>query len=598
MKEVYNILEVANTHEGNQSNMEKIIDEFSDFNNNFGIKFQPFHYDRIALPDFRAYELYKSLYFSSVQWKNYINESAKTKDVWLDIFDDYSCEILNENIDAVAGLKFQPSIVYNRNVIQLLSQQNLERKKIMINISGIDPMEISILLERFKEKLHPESIILQVGFQAYPTEPADAGLHKIPFLREKYRSYDIGFADHSAPDSGYARFLPVQAVALGAVYIEKHIRVTGHKPKYDYQSSMDKNEYRDYLEKLNDFRKAVSSPFINEKERNYLKKTMQVPVLKINKRPGTLIDMENDLDFRRTNQPGLSMDELEKLIQDYYILGQGKKAGETLQKTDLKKANIAVIIGCRLKSSRLPRKAVLKIGDLSSVELCIKSSLRFKNINHTILATSWLEEDAELEHYLYSDQVIFEKGHPDDVLDRYVQIVNKYKIDVVVRATADMPYLSSEIFEYLLDSHFKKGADYTKANKMAVGTTGSITNGEAFIRAKRYFPDAEYSEYLTYYFLNNPAHFKLNKVDLPPEYIRDYRLTVDYQEDLDVFNLIAAHLKAENLEPTIQNIFMFLDNNPDVVGLNKNMTLVYEVDQELIKKIREHSTIKEPPESD
>lgn len=598
MQNIYNVLEVANVHSGNPAFMEKIIHEFSNLKGSFGIKFQPFHYDRIALPDFRAYDIYKSLYFSPEQWTQFIEEAGKTKDVWLDIFDEYSCDIFGANINAIAGIKFQPSVIYNRKVIQLLFKQKLETKKIILNISGIDAEAIPQLLNEFMSMLKPEAIIIQVGFQAYPTEPADAGLQKISLLRERFGSCNISFADHSAPDTEYARYLPVLAAALGAFYIEKHIRFTGPKPKYDFQSSMDFNEYMGYLETLERFRKGMASPFINAKERLYLKKTIQVPILKENIHSGRLISIENDIDFRRTNQPGLSMDELTMLCNDYYILGQSKKTGETLRKEDFKKANIAVIIGCRLKSTRLPRKAVLKIGDLSSVELCLKTALRFKNINHTILATSWLEEDSELENYTYSQQVILEKGHPEDVLDRYVQVVNKYKIDVVVRATADMPYLSSEIFDFLLESHFKSGADYTKAKKMAMGTSVSITNGEAFRRAKSYFPDARYSEYLTYYFLNNPEHFKLNIVDLPSEFIRNYRLTLDYQEDLVVFNMISAHLKANDLEPTIHNIFEFLDQNPNVAEINRQMIMKYEVDQELIRKIREDSTITEAPVRD
>ncbi len=598
MNPTYNILEVANVHGGNPEVMESLIDGFGDLREGFGIKFQPFHPDRIALPDFRAYDLYRRLHFTAKQWDRFIGKARETKDVWIDVFDEYGCEIIAANLDRIAGLKFQPSILDNRNVLQLLSGLDLRLKKVMLNVSGIDPAALALRVQDFQSRLRPGAIILQVGFQAYPTEPADAGLQKIRRLREQFPDMALGFADHSSPESDEARSLPALAASLGVGIIEKHIRLPGPTPEYDHQSAMDRSQYQAYLKTLETFQSALGSPFINDRERTYLRKTLQVPILKNNLRAGRLVDVETDLDFRRTNQSGLSLDEIQALVDDCYILGRGKKAGESLRKEDFKKASIAVIVGCRMKSTRLPRKAVLKIGDLSSVEMCLKSALRFKNVNHVILASSWLEEDAELENYTYSEQVIFEKGHPDDVLDRYVQIVNKYKIDVVIRATADMPYLSSEIFDHLLASHFRSGADYTKSVKMAVGTAISITNGEAFRRAKKYFPDAEYSEYLTYYFLNNPGHFKLNMVDLPPELIRNYRLTVDYQEDLDLFNRIESHLSARGLEPTIYNIFDFLDNNPDVVDLNKHIVLKYEVDQELIRKIREHSTIHVPPVED
>jgi N,N'-diacetyllegionaminate synthase len=598
MNPTYNILEVANVHGGNPELMESLIGSFGDLREGFGIKFQPFHPDRIALPDFRAYDLYRRLHFTAEQWGRFIGKAKETKDVWIDVFDEYSCEIIAANLARIAGMKFQPSILHNKNVLRLLSELELRQKKILLNVSGIDMEALSDLVQEFQSGLRPGAMILQVGFQAYPTEPADAGLQKISRLRKRFPGMPLAYADHSSPESDEACFLPALAASLGAEVIEKHIRLPGPKPEYDHQSAMERSRYQAYLETAGTFRAALGSPFINDRERTYLRKTLQIPVLKRNLRAGRLVDVEADLDFRRTNQTGLRMDEIQELVDDYYILGRGRKAGETLRKEDFKKASIAVIVGCRMKSTRLPRKAVLKIGDLSSVEMCLKSALRFKNVNHVILASSWLEEDAELEDYTYSEQVIFEKGHPDDVLDRYVQIVNKYKIDVVIRATADMPYLSSEIFDTLLASHFKSGADYTKSVKMAVGTAISITNGEAFRRAKHYFPDAEYSEYLTYYFLNNPGHFKLNMVDLPPELIRNYRLTVDYQEDLDLFNRIEGHLSAEGLEPTIFNIYDFLDNNPDAVDLNKHIVLKYEVDQELIRKIREHSTIHVPPIED
>jgi spore coat polysaccharide biosynthesis protein SpsF (cytidylyltransferase family)/sialic acid synthase SpsE len=598
MQPVFHILEVANSHGGNPETMASLIEAFGEFRSGFGMKFQPFHPDRIAMPDFRAYELYRKLHFEAEQWSGFIEKAHATKDVWIDVFDEYSCEIIAGNLDRIAGLKFQPSILHNRNVIQMLSGLDLRTKKVMLNVSGIDMPGIAPLIQQFQARLRPASIILQVGFQAYPTEPADAGLQKIRDIRKQFPDFHLGFADHSAPESEAARFLPTLAAFLGVEIMEKHIRLQLPKPEYDYQSAMDRSQYRAFLQTLDTCRSALTSPFINERERVYLSKSIQIPIVKRDLPAGRIVDMDNDLDFRRTNQAGLRADEIQELLDDHYILGQRKRAGETLRKEDFKKANIAVIIGCRMKSTRLPRKAVLKIGNLSSVEMCLKTALRFKNVNHVILATSWLESDAELENHTYSEQVIFEKGHPDDVLDRYVQIVNKYKIDVVVRATADMPYLSSEIFDFLLASHFRKGADYTKAVKVAVGTAISITNGEAFRRAKHYFPDAEYSEYLTYYFLNNPNHFKLNSVTLPPEFVRDYRLTLDHQEDLDLFNRIESHLDANGIEPTLGHIFGYLDHHPDVASINKHITLKYEVDQELIKKIREHSTIQVPPLTD
>ncbi len=253
--------------------------------------------------------------------------------------------------------------------------------------------------------------------------------------------------------------------------------------------------------------------------------------------------------------------------------------------TDYKNSHIATIIACRLKSTRLPRKALLKIGNLTSVEYCIKSAQEFKNVRTTVLATSTTEEDAILKDFTYSPEVKFFQGEPEDVMQRYVDVVNKYGIDVFVRVTADMPFLSNEILQCLLRSHFATGADYTIGTKAAIGTNLEIINSSALIKAKSFFPNADYSEYMSFYFTNNPEHFKINRIDLPADLVRDYRLTLDYEEDLVLFNIIDEFLTTNMLEPSFKNIFSFLDKNPEIAGINNSLLVKYTGDPSLIETL-------------
>ena len=190
---------------------------------------------------------------------------------------------------------------------------------------------------------------------------------------------------------------------------------------------------------------------------------------------------------------------------------------------DMKKATIAVIVACRLKSSRLKRKALLKIGNLTSIELCLKNISKFRDINAIVLATSTNEEDFELKNYTYNDAVIFHQGDPNDVIQRYLDIINLKNYDIIVRVTGDCPYLSKDICEIVLNSHFKEGAEYSNGIGAAVGTNVEIINSNALRKVKKFFPKAEYSEYMTWYFQNNPEYFKLNFVELPKQLKRDYR---------------------------------------------------------------------------
>ena len=239
----------------------------------------------------------------------------------------------------------------------------------------------------------------------------------------------------------------------------------------------------------------------------------------------------------------------------------------------------------------MKRKALLKIGSIPSVEMCIKNILKFKDVSSVVLATSTTEEDSELKDYTYNKNVLFHQGDPDDVIQRYLDIIEKKNFDVIIRVTGDCPYLSSDIAEVVLNSHFEKGAEYSNGIGAAVGTNLEVINSLSLKKVKKYFPKADYSEYMTWYFQNNPEEFKLNYVDLPEKWKRDYRLTLDYQADLDLFNKIEEYFTEEKIEYSIDKLYEYLDNHPDIAKINSSITQKYQTDAKLIETLNKYTKI-------
>ncbi len=577
---IYNIIEVANTHGGSFDYLKSLVEEFKDFNQNTGIKFQPFKYDQIALSDFSWYHVYEELYFNHDQWTTIIDQAANHKDIWIDVFDSYSIEVIKNNFDKIYGLKLQASILLNKNILKALTELDLKDKKIILNVSGFEINEIKNVVSKFNKFLEGVEILLQIGFQGYPTKLEDSGLVKIKAIQNSFNN-ELVFADHIDANDEDALWLPVFAATLGVNMIEKHIKHSVLETKYDHYSSLTVDKYKTYISNLKRYSSLVKKEFITPEEIIYLEKSEQIPVLNTDKNRGDLLSWD-DFDFKRTDEKGLNTSQLEKLIFNGNILTTNKSANETILKEDLKKVTIATIIAVRFKSSRLKSKALKKIGDLTSIEYCIKNALKFENINHTIIATSNLESDAALVNHTYRDNVIFHKGDPDDVIKRYLYIIRDLKIDIIVRVTGDMPFISNEILQILLKSHFETGADYTVASKAAVGTNLEIINSQALEIIQGHFPKADYSEYMTWYFQNNPEYFKLNFVDLPQELVRDYRLTLDYEEDLIMFNEIENHFVEKGTVYSLKELFNFLDANKDVVEINSKLTLTYKTNQKLI----------------
>lgn len=580
MSNIHFIIEVANSHGGNKDYIFSLLDEFAPFKGH-GIKFQPIHPDRIATQDFTWYPVYQELFFSSSEWIEILDKAALTKYLWLDLFDTYGVQILKENLSKIFGIKLQASILYNEHVIDALSHTDCSALKLIINISALELHEIKERLEYLQKRIKPQEVFLEVGFQSYPTEIEDSGLVKIQHLKDHF-SNPIVFADHIDGKSEDAVILPLIATLYGARYIEKHVMHSKLETKYDYFSSVNIDTYTTLVSKIQTYSALESKSFINSKEVTYLANSIQKPIALNDIPKGKGVNLLHDLEFKRSNQDGLSVLDIKNLIEQGYILAKDIKKGATFKREDFKKAVIGVIIAGRLKSSRLKRKALLKIGEVTSVEKCIQSCLAFPQVSHTVLATSSIDEDAELKDYTYSPQVIFHRGHPDDVIQRYLDIINRLDIDIIFRVTADMPYVSAEIAEVLLKEHLKSGADYTAASNCAVGTAPEVINTQALKEVKKHFPNADYSEYMTWYFQNNKEYFKVQIVDLPKHLIRDYRLTLDYQEDLDLFQSIQGYLDENKVKQNLENIFSYLDSNLEVAKQNSHITLKYKTDASLI----------------
>ena len=86
---------------------------------------------------------------------------------------------------------------------------------------------------------------------------------------------------------------------------------------------------------------------------------------------------------------------------------------------------------------------------------------------------------------------------------------------------------------------------------------------------------APYSEYMPWYFLNNKNYFKINLVDLPKNLIRSYRLTLDYKEDLLMFNNLAKKAKKKISHLSTKEIFKILDKNKKISKINAKFKLIY-----------------------
>lgn len=254
-------------------------------------------------------------------------------------------------------------------------------------------------------------------------------------------------------------------------------------------------------------------------------------------------------------------------------------------------------------SSRLPGKSLRLIHGVPLIRRCLHNCFRFpvpkENI---ILAAPWTEENNELGNYLqYIDgDVTFFRGNPTNLIERYLHAAlshfnyrtKSHGLSTVIRVTGDNPFPSWEIAEILLNEHHRVEADYTEARRAAIGTSCQIYSIGALAKLNKMYPSPLHSEHMSLYIKNNPKHFAINVVELPENLIRNYRLTLDYPEDLEMFNRLFMEVFREGLSgaASIHDIFSILDKNPDISIINAHRKQIIDTNPEIVKAIENENS--------
>jgi spore coat polysaccharide biosynthesis protein SpsF len=255
---------------------------------------------------------------------------------------------------------------------------------------------------------------------------------------------------------------------------------------------------------------------------------------------------------------------------------------------------IVASIQVRMNSSRLKGKALKKICGKTSLEWVIESVKKSKYVDDFIVATTVDKTDDKLVAFLEGIDVKYYRGDIENVGERLFKSAKELNADYVVRIVGDHPLNSYELLDFLIEKHLEESNDFTSVNRdnIAVGILSEIISMNAFEKLMNSQLDFSYSEYLTFFFLNNERFFKIGLYN-SPEYLQssNYRLTLDYIEDFQLIKEIIKTLQEENKEINHTNILTVINTRPSILKLNSSLKQKFQ-DKELLEIIRKASTIK------
>jgi spore coat polysaccharide biosynthesis protein SpsF len=211
-----------------------------------------------------------------------------------------------------------------------------------------------------------------------------------------------------------------------------------------------------------------------------------------------------------------------------------------------------IILQARLASTRLPGKALEKIGSRSILEHCLVR-LTHNRDAAVVLATTTRGEDDALDEVAERLGVPVFRGDSDDVLGRFVAAASAFRLDPIIRATGDNPVVDMDAAWRVLRALQETGADYVCEHGLPLGAAVEGVTYAALRRADMAADQPYDREHVTPYVKHGRHAFATLLRPAPrPLYRPDLRLTVDTPGDLEHVRTLFAGLESET--PTLRRV--------------------------------------------
>ncbi|WP_251979232.1 N-acetylneuraminate synthase family protein [Salinibacter ruber] len=244
------VAEMACAHDGSVERAQTIARAASKAD---ALQIQLFHAEKLVVP--QEAPNVRELELSPEDWEEVAQEARIADlDLWATVFDEEAIERALQ-LDADA-LKIHSTDVSNPFLLQACAETKLP---LSLSVGGAYVSEIASAV-RTLERHGVSHLLLTHGFQDFPTAPKDTRLGFISTL-DRLFPYPVGYQDHTEGGSDFAYTLPLSAIGLGARVIEKHITDDRSREGTDYISSLEPEEFGQFVEKVN----AVNGTFSGQR---------------------------------------------------------------------------------------------------------------------------------------------------------------------------------------------------------------------------------------------------------------------------------------------------------------------------------------------
>ncbi len=240
------LAEVASAHGGSADAALKMLDAAFKMGAD-GIKFQMFRADLLVVRRHPGRKDFDQIELTAKEWKKVL-KAAKGSGLALlaECFDRPSLDLAAEqDVDAY---KVHTTDMENPEFIRAVGAAG---KPVLFATGGVPEAALAQALDL----AGGAPVGLLHGFQTFPTPIEEIRFRDLAAMKERHR-VPVGFLDHTDGGSAFALVAPALAVSYGADLVEKHFTLDRSQKGFDYQSSLNPEDFYRMVELLRQAERA------------------------------------------------------------------------------------------------------------------------------------------------------------------------------------------------------------------------------------------------------------------------------------------------------------------------------------------------------
>lgn len=197
---------------------------------------------------------------------------------------------------------------------------------------------------------------------------------------------------------------------------------------------------------------------------------------------------------------------------------------------------IGIIIQARQTSSRFPGKSLAPLLGKPIIEWVVERARKVSSEIPVIVVIPDNAKNDDLNEKLISLNVHVIRGSENNVASRFIEAINEFQLDHVIRVCADNPLLSPKYVRFLIEFYFGNGQRYSFNHmprfgiQINDGLGAEMFNADVFQADYKEFVLEEEFEHVTHKFARNCSE---NDCAVQNWMLGRLKLDVDTIQDLE-----------------------------------------------------------------